>query len=546
MEIVVEKPAEAKKIPGAHSTYWLDTKKTLPFPKLKQNLQTEVVIIGGGIAGITAAYCLSRAGKKVVLLEDGEIGGGETGRTTAQLVTALDERYFTLEKRFGKRKTRFIAQSHVKAINFVEKTIRSENIDCDFERLDGFLFLHPTDKKETIEKELEAAIAAGLEVTKLENIPGIKTDHGPCIRFSKQAQIHPLKYLNGLCFSILEREGQLFTNTHVAEIDKTGIITDEGFVVTADHVVMATYSPIKIKYGLNLKQNAYRSYVIGAKIKRGDIPDIPKALWWDTGDQEIKSSAVAPYHYVRIQKLDDENDLLIVGGEDHSTGMVTDKNIPETKRYDLLEKWVRERFPVKDVPYKWSGQIMEPVDGLAFIGKISMEHKSVFVATGFSGNGMTYGTMAGMLITDLINGKKNRLEDIYSPSRFNLIRAGKIFIEKIVEQFKAYMNPKLKDKDTEDWLEKIQPLEGKVVVMGGIKYGVYRDDKNFLHLVSTECTHLQCTVKWNPDEKSWDCPCHGSRFSYKGKVINGPANISLHYHKINGSDIFRACALNKS
>jgi glycine/D-amino acid oxidase-like deaminating enzyme/Rieske Fe-S protein len=535
METVVGKPEEAEKTSGTHPSYWKDSEKMMQLEKLETNLDTDVVIVGGGIAGVTTAYCLSRSGKKVILIEDGELASGETGRTTAHLSTCLDERYYTFEKKAGKRKTKLIAQSHAQAIDFIENVIHNHGIECDFERLNGYLFPDPSDKEENLAKEFEAAKRAGLEVTELKNVPGIEFEKSPCIRFSKQAQFHPLKYLNALCNSILESGGQIYTNTHVAEIDKSGVQTENGFKVSARHIVVTTNSPVNNKFFLHLRQNGYRTYVIGAKIVKTKNP---KALWWDTGHEE-KGTTVSPYHYVRIQELDDDlYDLLICGGEDHSTGVNKEEKSPGEERYEALEKWARERFEIEEIIYKWSGQVMEPVDTLAFIGRNPTD-RNVYVATGFSGNGMTYGTISGIMLTDLINGKKNKYEEIYNPSRFNLITTGKIFVEKLMEMISAYINPKVEDKTKGDRIEELKPLEGKVIEMGGIKYGVFRDEKNFIHMVSTECTHLHCTVSFNQDEKSWDCPCHGSRFTYKGKVINGPANENLFYHKLNGSDIFQ-------
>jgi glycine/D-amino acid oxidase-like deaminating enzyme/nitrite reductase/ring-hydroxylating ferredoxin subunit len=504
---------------GTHISYWLDsTIKNVRHLSLKEDLETDVVIVGGGLAGLSTAYCLTQAGKKVVVVEDGFIGSGETGRTTAHLVTALDDRYYNLATIFGPEKAKLIAESHSLAIDFVEHTIKNEKINCDFERLNGYLFLHPSDKKESLKKELQAAIDAGLDVTEQNTIPGIKMN-GHCLKFARQAQFHPMKYLAGLSRAIEAHGGKIFTETHAAEITDQGIKTTKGFTVKAKHIVIATNSPVNAKYLIPLKQDAYRTYVIGALIKKNLLP---KALWWDTGNFKVNAK-IPPYHYMRVHSYDDTHDLLISGGEDHSTGNA-DK-IPEEKRYAALEEWTRERFDIKDIVYRWSGQVMEPMDSIAYIGRNPMDKENVFIVTGDSGNGMTHCSFAGLLITDLITGKENKWEKLYSPSRFTFKESGPVFT-KLKDDFIATIKAWTAEKNNVQ-LSSIKKGEGKVVEFKKEKLAAYRDEEDHLHIVSAVCTHLKCTVGWNNDEKSWDCPCHGSRFTHEGKVINGPANKDL-------------------
>jgi glycine/D-amino acid oxidase-like deaminating enzyme/nitrite reductase/ring-hydroxylating ferredoxin subunit len=509
---------------GKHLSYWTNSVAPLTFETLKENLQADVVVVGGGITGISIAYCLMQAGKKVVVVEDGNIGSGETGRTSAHLVCALDDRYYNLERMFGVEETRLIAESHKAAIDFIERTINYENIDCDFERLDGYLFLHPTDKPESLDSELKAAQRAGVEVVELPGMPGIK-DTSRCLKFYNQAQFHPMKYLGGLCKVLNERGGKIYTNTKADKIDHHGIITKEGFEVKADYVVVATNTPVNNKYVMHLKQYAYRTYMIGARIKKNSVP---KALWWDTGDFS-QNAEIPPYHYVRVQKLDQDHDLLLCGGEDHAIGLVEDKKVNEEDRYGLLEHWVRQRFDIVDIPYQWSGQVMEPMDSIGYIGRNPKDEKNVFIATGDSGNGLTNGTIAGMLITDLITGKENPWEKIYDPSRFKLFTAGKTYFKELIGGMLNYLKQKPKGTESVE-LQSIRPGQGKIIQLDGKKFGVYRDKNDLFHMVGAECTHMKCIIKWNNDEQSWDCPCHGSRFSTEGKVMNGPANADLSYY----------------
>ncbi len=521
-------PIEEKKNPveEGHQNFWTATTLPISYPKLGKDMEVDVVIVGGGIAGVSVAYNLSKCGKKVVLVEDGTIGSGETGHTTAHLVTALDERYYELERIYGKEDAGLIAGSHKAAIAFIENTIAEKKISCQFKRVSGYLFLHPSDKKESLDKELHAALNAGLNVKKLPSVPGLRHFDGACLEFKDQAKFHPLHYLKGLCDAAIQNGAEIYTETHAKEIDKTGIVTDEGFKISAKYVVVATNTPVNNLVVMHLKQFAYRTYVIGATIKRKSVNE---ALWWDTGDFEVNEN-IPPYHYIRIEPFNDLFDLLIVGGEDHPTGLAESEAINEENRYHILEAWARRYFDLGTVVFRWSGQVMEPMDGIAYIGRNPWDAENVFIATGDSGNGMTHGTIAGILISDLINGKENKWESIYSPSRFSIFRSGKTFFTEMVGGIRKYFetNPKHPDAIS---VNSIMKNDAKIIELEGKKYGCYCDEDETLHFVNAECTHLKCIVRWNGDEKSWDCPCHGSRFTYKGKVLNGPANKELDYHK---------------
>ena len=404
------------------SSWFTGLKGPLRFNKLAENLSTDVVIVGSGIAGMTTAYLLSKAGKRIAILDDGFIASGETGRTTAHITHALDDRYYNLEKKHGLEGSRLAAESHTVAINLIEMIINNEGLNCDFERLDGYLFLDPTDDKESLDKELLAIHNAGIHNAKLmEELPLLHRDMGPCICFPNQAQFQPLYYLAGLAKVITSKyKVNIFTETHAQEIKceegKGAVTTSDGFKITASYIVLATNAPIVDKISkIYDKQQAYRTYAIAANIPRNSIP---KGLYWDTGNQKSEES-VKPYHYVRTQKCeeDDNYDLLIVGGEDHKTGCIKDKKYFE-KRFERLDNWTRNRFPVEGtLVYSWSGQVMEPADGLAFIGINPGPDKNVFIATGDSGNGITHGTIAGMILSDQILGKKNPWTDLYDPSR---------------------------------------------------------------------------------------------------------------------------------
>jgi glycine/D-amino acid oxidase-like deaminating enzyme/nitrite reductase/ring-hydroxylating ferredoxin subunit len=487
---------------------------------------------------LTTAYLLSKSGKKAVVIEDGYIGSGETGRTTAHITHALDDRYYNLEQRHRLDGAHIAAESHTAAINLIGSIVNEENIDCDFERLDGFLFLDPSDKKESLDKELEATHRAGINATEIiDKAPLHSFNTGPCLRFPNQGQFQPLKYLRGLCQAIVHHGGQIFTETHAQEVSSDGIQTTDGYTVKAKNIVIATNAPIIDETSkIYDKQEAYRTYVIGARVKKDAIP---KALYWDTGDQNSEN-IVAPYHYVRIQRMDNNNnyDLLIVGGEDHQTGNFSSDDDIE-RRYSRLESWTKEHFPIEEIEYRWSGQVMEPQDSIAFIGhNPGDERNNVYIATGDSGNGITHGTIAGILLTDLILGKNNQWTSLYDPSR-QPRKKPDARQEKEEEEEKGAEAKEEEDSTTKEQEKEEDKTTTATVSLEGLSSGqgtviedkkiaAYKDYKGKLHTYSAVCTHLGCTVTWNNSEKSFDCPCHGSRFSAdSGNVINGPANSRL-------------------
>lgn len=482
---------------------------------LLENARAEVCIVGAGIAGMTTAYLLSKAHKSVIVLDDGPIGGGMTGRTTAHLVNALDDRYFELERLHGEKGARLAAESHTAAIDRVEAIVTNEGIDCNFERLDGYLFVPPGDAKKILDDELEAALRAGLKLEKVDRAPIDGFDTGTALRFPRQAQFHPLKYLAGLTKAIKQSGGRIYTGTHAAKIeggDLALIETSAGKVVTADAVVVATNSPVNDLLAIHTKQAAYQTYVIGARVPKGSVH---RALYWDTPE---------PYHYLRIETLGtgaSAYDLLIVGGEDHKTGQEDDANM----RFANLERWTRKRFPlIESIDYRWSGEVLEPVDGLAFIGRNPLDEPNVFIATGDSGNGMTHGTIAGILITDLIMERENEWADLYEPTRKTLKAFPEFARENlnVAMEYSGLLTPGEVDSDAE-----IEPGRGAVIRRGLTKVAVYKDQDGEVHERSAICQHLGCVVDWNTLESTWDCPCHGSRYDAYGHVIQGPANSDL-------------------
>jgi len=474
----------------------------------------DVCVIGGGIAGLTISYFLAREDKNVILLEKHSIGDGETLNTTAHLSNAVDAGYREIERYHGERGAKLAAESHTAAIRAIEVIVEEARIDCDFERVEGYIFRGSRDSVKELNEELEAARKAGLDVAMEPDLP-VSSIKGPCVHFKDQAQFHPGKYMAGLARAVKDAGVKIFTNTEAVSVsgrDIAQIKTKDGGTFAASFAVVAGNTPFNDWVTMHTKQAAYRTYAIGVPIPKGAVH---KALYWDTED---------PFHYVRVApnaSKDADEDVLIIGGEDHKTGQEEEIG----NRYARLLNWGRKHFGDLGKPtFRWSGQIMDSADGLAFIGRNPGSESNVFIVTGDSGVGLTHGTIAGVLITDLIMGRKNPWETLYDPSR-KMIRAALEFGRENVNTLAQY-GDWITPGDVDD-VNEIKPGSGAIVRDGLSKLAVYRDSKGNLHRRSAVCPHLGCIVAWNTTESSWDCPCHGSRFDPEGHVLNGPAVSSL-------------------
>lgn len=530
---------------GKTTSLWGATAELITTEPLKQDVETDVVVVGAGLGGITTAYLLAEEGKRVVVVDDGPVGGGETSRTTAHLTDAIDDRYYHLESIFGKKATRIAADSQTQAIIQIEELVRRLVLNCDFKRLDGYLFVEQGESDEELRKELEACREAGMshvDLVEAIDVAGFKS--GKALRFRNQAQFHPLKYLNGLANAFLKLGGKIYTGTHVMssqapkEASAAGsngrsgnhdgqtakrdskqpgkpveLKTKDGFTIRAKHAVFATNTPTNDWVVMHTKQAPYRTYVVGFEVPRGTFT---YALLWDT---------LHPYHYIRIHPAGDK-DVVIVGGEDHKTAQ-SDKATGDAspERWDALVKFAKEHMALEGEPkYKWSGQVMEPVDALAFLGRNPADETDTYIITGDSGTGMTNTTAGAMIVRDLILGRDNPWAELYDPGRITLRAAGKWLRENanVAVEYSQWLG----GGDVKD-VSEIAPGEGAVVGLGMTKIAAYRDPSGELHELSARCTHLSCVVHWNKVEKTWDCPCHGSRFTATGEVLNGPAIAAL-------------------
>jgi len=517
-------------------TPW-DDAQFAKYPKLAKDMTCDVVVIGGGITGLTAGYLLKKAGKRVCLLERDRLAHGDTGCTTAHLTSVTDLRLAKMAKQFGKETARAVWQSGAAAINTIEQIARSENIECEFRRVPGFL--HATldrdkslesDKDETKELKADCRLAEefGFAATFLNRVPLVDR---PGFRLANQAKFHPQRYLAALARLVDGQGSSIFERSEVKKFEEEAHgVKVNGKQVRCDYIVIATHVPLMGKTGLvnatlfQTKLAPYSSYVVGATIAEGELPE---ASFWDTSD---------PYYYLRIDRTP-KGLYAIFGGQDHKTGQVKDYD----HRFAELGKRLREIIPQAKIDRHWSGQVIETNDGLPYIGETAERQ---FVATGFAGNGMTFGALAAMMACDAVLGRKNPWQDIFCVNR-KKARGGTwdYVIENL--DFPYYLvRDRLKGSEARSPRD-VKQGEGKVLIVDGKRVACSRDEKGKLTKVSAVCTHMGCIVHWNSAEKTWDCPCHGSRFQASGEVVAGPAESPLEEIKIPRKKAPRVIARSK-
>lgn len=493
-------------------SFWMRDSEPIPASPLIDDGEADVVVIGGGIAGLSIAYELSRHGRAVILIDRGEVGWGMTARTTAHLASELDDFYHELIKLHGVDQARLYHQSQVAAINRVETIIGEAGIDCDFARIDGYLTAASPGHQELLQREYDACREIGADVEWVERAPVPGADTGRALRFPQQARFHPLKYLHGLANAITSAGSRLCSDSAFVSGDELDegveIRIERGQKIRARAAVFATNSPVNDKVAIHTKQLPMRTYAIAGKVSRGSIED---ALVWDT---------LEAYHYVRLQPLDPAHDLLIVGGEDHRSGEANDMD----ERLARLERWTRDRYPVfAGADYRWSGQVLEPVDYLPFSGR-NPGSRNIYIHSGDSGQGITNGVAGSLTILPLLLGEDSRFAPVLDPGRIS-VSAAREFAEGVAGAV-ANLTEHLRPGEIASEAE-LQPGQGAILRRGLHKVAAYRGEDGLLVERSATCTHVGCVVHWNSFERCWDCPCHGSQFAPDGRVLNGPALKSL-------------------
>jgi len=491
---------------------WMNVRVAPDAKPLDGDASADTVVVGSGIAGLSTAYELAARGQTVIVLDRGAIGSGMTARTTAHLTSLCDDSFDSLINKRGVDVAKQFYLSQASAIDRIEKVQANESIECDFRRLDGYLFPALGTDPSNLDSSLEATQKAGMPVEDTQGIAFKGLKDVRCLRYPDQGAFHPLKYLRGLAAVLKKRNMRLCSETIVEEVLEgdggVTVKTQSGHRVRAGAAVIATNSPINDRLAIHSKQAPYRTYAMAFDLPQGSLPD---GLYWDTLDN---------YHYVRLQPKDSKSDHLIVGGADHKSGEADDADV----RFEALEAWMRNLLPtLGKETHRWSGQVLNPIDFTSFTGR-NPGSSRVYVHTGDSGQGITHGVVGSLLLTGLIVDGQHPWTDIYDPARKPISAAGAFISENLtaVKNFAEYVAPgELKS------VEELKPGCGAIVRDGLKKVAAYRDKSGSLHLHSAACTHLGCHVHWNSLEVCWDCPCHGSHFAVDGTALNGPAIAPL-------------------
>ncbi|TZF84900.1 FAD-dependent oxidoreductase [Pedobacter sp. BS3] len=469
----------------------------------------DVLVIGGGITGVTTALLLQQRGKKVILAEAHIPGFGTTGGTSAHLNTFFDATYPEIESDFGEGAAKLVAKAGKEAFKIITSLIEKYNIDCDLEYKDAFLFSQDEKEDKELASIRDASAKAGIRVKQTaEN--GVPVPFTKALLFPGQGQFHPLKYLYRLAGEFVKLGGVLLEHTPVSEHKlENGIhIAGNSTVqIQAKNLVFATHLPPGINI-MDLTCAPYRSYVLGIRLKDDNYPS---CLAYDMKE---------PYHYFRTHEIDGQKYLLL-GGEDHKTG----HGDPE-KAFEQLEAYARQYYHVASVAYKWSSQYYVPADGLPYIGQLPGGEDNTYIATGYNGNGITFGTLAARILADTLCGKKNPYAELLKPSRIKPLASFEAFVKENADVAYHF----LADRLSPDALESLKSLpkeEGTIVKYQGEQLAIYKDKQGKISALNPVCTHARCIVHFNPAEKSWDCPCHGGRFDLNGHVLTGPPRRDL-------------------
>jgi glycine/D-amino acid oxidase-like deaminating enzyme/nitrite reductase/ring-hydroxylating ferredoxin subunit len=489
-----------------HESVWVATGPEQPdLPQLEEHVRADVAVIGGGIAGITTALLLAEAGADVVLLEAGRLARGVSGYTTAKVTSQHGLIYDRLRSRFGLDAARTYGSANQAALEWIARRVREHAIDCDFRRRASYAYLRPGGDRSQLEDEAAAARAAGLPAELVETTP-LPYDVAAAVRFDEQAEFHARKYLLALAEQLTAAGCRVFERSHAVEVDddENRLVKTPGGRVEADHVVVATHYPFLDRSLAFARVHPQRSYALVCRIA-GEPPD----GMFISGDSPTRSVRAVPR---------DGEELLLVGGEGHRTGAGGDTE----ERYKALEHFAREHWDVESVEFRWSAQDNRTVDGLPYVGPLTPRNREVLMATGFAKWGMTGGTAAAMVLSDLILGREGAWSGLYDPNRVELRAAAPRFLEENARVGLHFVGDRLKHRGTRP-IESLAPGEGDIVRHDGEKVAGFRDDDGTLVAVSAKCTHLGCQLNWNRAERSWDCPCHGSRFAPGGEVLQGPA-----------------------
>jgi glycine/D-amino acid oxidase-like deaminating enzyme/nitrite reductase/ring-hydroxylating ferredoxin subunit len=493
----------------SHPSLWTSSSAPLPFRDIPLTgaESCDVAVIGAGITGLTAAYLLQQRGLSVVLLDKAGVAEGDTAQTTAHMTVELDVRYHELISRLGKETTERIAASQAAAIRQIESLVEELGVECGFRRLPGYLYAEEASQVGELEREYSALSALGISASLIRSVP-MPFPVRAAVRIENQAELRPLDYCRALLAAFLEKGGRLYTRSPVTELDDGDPckVYTEGGELSARSVLVCSHSPLSSRVFIHTKVASYRTYAIGAE---WDGHEDLNGLFWDVAD---------PYHYLRWANVNGRG-VLILGGEDRKTG---DEENTEA-RFSRLENYLKKRIPEARVHWRWSGQVIDSLDGLPFIGQNPMD-KHIYIATGFAGNGTTQGTLAALLLRDAVLDRHNPWADLYRANRLLGVSQVPHYVQENKDFPVCFISDRFKSAPAP---ETLAPGEGGIVFANGNRVAAYRDEGGKFHALDPVCTHLGCLVRFNQAEKTWDCPCHGSRFNLEGTVMNGPAKAPL-------------------
>jgi glycine/D-amino acid oxidase-like deaminating enzyme/nitrite reductase/ring-hydroxylating ferredoxin subunit len=495
---------------GRHHSIWYHSTSLFDYAELREDLKVDTVIVGGGITGVTTALRLLEAGQKVALIAAGKVGEGATGQSTGHLTQVQDYKNSELVSHFGKETLKKITEGLGDAIASIEGWVKTHSIDCDFFRVPGYKFTETRDGLEILNAEFKMASDLGFDVTQLKSCRLPFPTLG-ALRFENQAMFNPWKFSSGLIHKLVKKypsQFRVFEDSRVVEMedDPSPRVHTRFGSISASQVVLATHTPIGVYLSLHTRVAPYFSYVMAAVVKE----KIDAGLYWDTSD---------PYFYLRpFQPM---TNLWIVGGRDHKTG----QELSTLERYIEMENYLSQHFEIKEIKNHWGGEFYEPADDLPYVGKIPFT-SHFYTATGFSGVGLTFGVFSSGVISDLLLGRKNPYSECVDPYRVKPVASASKLIRENMNVAKWLVGDRLAHHEIAE-IKLIAPHEGRVVDFRGQKLAIYRTEKGSFHCLSPTCTHLKCTVHWNSAEKSWDCPCHGGRYTPTGEVLEGPPLKSL-------------------
>ncbi|WP_404430394.1 FAD-dependent oxidoreductase [Sutcliffiella horikoshii] len=503
------------KLPTYPASLWKEQDSDNSFSPLTEDVSADVTVIGAGITGITVAYLLAKEGLKVALLEAGKVIGGTTGFTTAKISSQHGLIYQDLIKQHGLEKAQFYYEANQEGLSFIQDSIDNLQIDCDFRILPSFIYSTSKEMEQKVEEEANAYLKLGIDggfAHKEDLALPFSIKNGVIMR--DQAQFHPVKYLNGLLQAFTKLGGKVYEHTRATDIqtDSSVVETENGFEVKSNHIIVSTHYPFNDMNRLLFSRlHVERSYALAAKINKGNIPD------------GMYLSADKPTRSIRSATGPNGEKLLLLGGEGHPTGQ-NDRGT--LTNYEKLAEFGARYFDIDDIPYHWSSQDIFSLDSLPYIGPIKKGSDNVLIATAYAKWGMTNGTIAACILNDSILNKENRYKDLFHPSRSELdYSSAKNFVRENATVAKELLKGKINRESRS--IEELEHDEGGIIRLDGKKVGAYKDKEGTCHLLKPTCTHMGCDVVWNDAERSWDCPCHASRFSYKGDVLEGPATKPL-------------------